>query len=504
MLPVFLSEVLPGFLPAFLSAFLSGVLPVEIEPLTARKRPAGGVVAGVVAGRPLLIASIIAMGVMALAAHGARTGASVPGGAGPTLIMLAGLLTALGLGGLAPAAMSGRLVYAASLLIGVIGVIALSATDFLPQLARWSVIVACGLFTAALLVISQPLWRPEVRLAVPLALSAALGLAGGSYLASLLGDQLALSPPLTPPLTPLMQSAVLFGMIGAIAVSAAIAGRAVSIFATGGDMRAAIARTLARRGGLFFFVWILLLALILLIAMPEGATREHIAAGIGLYCLTMAIALLPAIGAMALAQRDDRLTDFVNFRAAEMRKVLRRLRPFLPASTCLAASAIVAIVCLVVLFDAPQMVSADLFIVAGMSAAIASLSFVSIRTGLLIGALALMAGLSGSAILGLTGDPFSGAALALSLLAAGPLASEWRESRAIRANSWQVAEEAMLGGFPAYCLTLVLAGLALFLAGAGDMTPGMGLVRPFVIQSALTTVLVLPVMIAYGALLGKE
>lgn len=185
------------------------------------------------------------------------------------------------------------------------------------------------------------------------------------------------------------------------------------------------------------------------------------------------------------------------------------MRRILPAQTALAATAIAGVLAVVALFEAGLAAPVSFLVFLGGVWAAAALTFVSLRTSLLIAGL-----LFASAIFADYGYSLFGAegpgplerftALTLTAIALAQLTVSWRDAGDVWRNARDVAQNAMAGGARRFLLALGVGAASLVVAAQSFGWPeGFDAAAYFLAAGAVSLILSPVMMIALSARTGR-
>lgn len=424
-----------------------------------------GIVGNIAANRPVLANAIIAAGLIALAALGARQGGRIDvilSFAGNALYVVA---LPLALAALQPRKALWRVMFlilialvAAVLVIVDRGVVSTPGFVVVPS---WTMTLA-GLGFAAYLFALAPLTANAARLSAAAAPAAILGvLAALGYFA------------FEPALGAAEGAAAAGVALGlGVAVGAGVGADFSRSFAAGARRRRAAAA--AGHAGLAILAFSLLTTAALFgvqtFKTNFGAVEWNVLwAGVTATAAATTAALFAVAGSLALARIGEQAAVDENRRRQWFAAAWRPVRDLLPPSSAGAVSAIAGVFVVIAMFEAGFAAPASLavfFLLIWISAAAA---FVSVRTSLLVAALlavsAVLAGYAYRALgLELPDLPARLAALALAAAAIGHMTVSWRNAGDIWRNARDVTENALSDGLRRFLFVLGAGSASLFAA----------------------------------------
>ncbi|MFQ5564183.1 MAG: hypothetical protein ACE5FO_11495 [Parvularculaceae bacterium] len=205
-------------------------------------------------------------------------------------------------------------------------------------------------------------------------------------------------------------------------------------------------------------------------------------------------ALFVVSGSLALIVVNEKTAVNENRRRSDIRRVWRPMRRMLPATSAYAATGLVVIGAVLAVFEAERSLTPAVAVFIGGAAAASLLTFVSLRTTILIVSLVTFSHLLATLLYTLTGAPAPDAgqslpALALAAVAFAQFGLAWRDNAHPRLNAREVAEAAViqaagrifptLGFGAAAFLVAALSGLwsdGAVASGHFAVTTGLGLV----------------------------
>ncbi|MEZ5897615.1 MAG: hypothetical protein R3C51_14605 [Parvularculaceae bacterium] len=466
-----------------------------------------GVISGMAAGRPILTASVIAVGVTALAAVGFDESSRTFDRAALAFVATLACVT---LAPLAAAAVAPRKTLPRLLLAFVVAGVLLAGRRLsmryeLSTLSPFdpsAVLLLCAGATFVV-VVAAPLWRGQARLSAVGYAGFLLGVAGA--LGFVAFEQARQGPQAFAP--------VLLGLSGAVGAMAPVfaASNFSARFAQGADNFGAASFAVDRAATAILFLIVLSACTLAgqVIAAAGGVSAAQVYAAVG--------PLVPAAGApalllgaaLALKSHSEAVALEENRRTAALAPFLRALGTVLPPSSALAAAAIILIVAIVAAFDlrAPVAMSEIVCVVA--ATALGALFLISLRSALLLGLLAV----SGMVITSRAFDfaysrPSEDARLAAIVACAGllfALCAHWRDARDPRRKARDVTRRALSAGLSSYLAGAVLGVIAFAAAQAsGIWTGGYAAAAYTGVMATICLAAAPAMMTAVGALFGRD
>lgn len=388
------------------------------------------------------------------------------------------MLVALGAVALLPAAIAAiaprnfwfRLIYAglaAGLLLAARRLALQSEIDFGPL--DPGDLLAGAAAAAAILAVGAPLWRSVVGLS--LIGQAAVILATGAALAVAAVETDARTIPTAG------ASVGLAAGVG-IALAAQIAAGFVRSFAEGADHFEAAAGAAREAVAPAIFAVLVGVAAIFSAAVAEGAAPEPAFAAARISAAAILFTSMAATfvlsGALALKRASETTAVAENARRAAMRPFLGGLRKILSPSSAMAASAIFLIAAIVAAFQTETPASVGEMVVVVAVAVAASITFVSLRTAAIATIFLIAAGRLAAWAFDLFGyspptETSRLVALALAACVSMQLFVAWRDRRAPRRKSREVAQLALADSLFAAAASAALAPAALIAAEASGL-----------------------------------
>ena len=419
-----------------------------------------GLVGAFVAERPYLSVSILALALAALAVVGAR---QAGGDAGETISLLALTAAAMLITPMATAAISPRggiaLAGFTALLTGVTaGLVALDLgaiqTPFDIAAPPRAIVMAAFAYFLFLIALA-PLARNVTRLGVLASFGAVLGVAGGAGYLALEGYLGA----------PGGAVAIALALTIGVGTGVNVAADFSTLFAEGEHRRRAAAAAGHSAIASSAFALMALVNFFVIYAYTSGAGAIDwllVWVGFSIAVAAVCTGLVAVVGGLVLSNINERTALDENRRRQWFTARWRPLRLALPAVTAMATIAIAGILVVIAAFEVGITAPVRFGVFIAVLTIAAALSFVSVRTSLLIaGVLAASAFLAdyAMAIVGVaapvTQDRF--AALTLGAIALGALTVSWRDASETWRNARDVVENALSDGLRRY----------LFIVGAG-------------------------------------
>ncbi|GJL94531.1 MAG: hypothetical protein DHS20C05_09360 [Hyphococcus sp.] len=223
-------------------------------------------------------------------------------------------------------------------------------------------------------------------------------------------------------------------------------------------------------------------------------------AGVSMAAASVTAVLFIVVGALSLAPAGEQIAVDENHRRQWFAMSWRPIRAILPPTSAGAGAAIAGVVAIVALFEAglsTPISLAVLFLLIGVSAAIA---FVSLTASILIvSVLGVSAVFTGYVFaifsIELPALPERLAALTLCAAALGALTVSWRDARDVWRNARDIAENAMNDGARRFLFLLGAGGASLFVSAKSfDWAGGIGSLTYF-IMLGFFSLLLAPIMI---------
>lgn len=460
------------------------------------------------AERPLLVTSVLALGVTALCILGVRHSAD-PASAILIVKFLAAaaaiVCAPLALAALTPEKPLWRILFLALIVLTGAGLVAASfgaihplGAAFAPPRAAAGAGLGLFVFLAAL----APLTRSTLRLGIAGPVAAMVGVAGGAGYFAL--ENLLASPFSGP--------AAAIALMGGVCVGVGVGADFAQHFARGLPPKeaAAAAGHAAIAPAAFGVLAAGAYMTVISFNANFGAVdwRALSAAG-GAALLGAAAALVVATGALSLFRPSEQVAVDENRRRQRFAESWRPFRKRLPATTAAAASAIAGILTVIAAFEAgvPEAASLAVFLLFILVAA--GVAFVSIRTSLLIASILFLSTvLTGFLyeVLGLAvlAAPERFAAIALSAIALSQLTVSWRNASDIWRNARDIAQNAMSDGLRRFAIAYGAGGAAAVACGyAFSWEGGVAAAVYFSIHAGIALLLAPFLMVALSAQLQR-
>jgi len=470
--------------------------------------PRLGLIGGIAASRPLLASAVIAFGFAAIAAVGFQRVDAAFEDAG--LAMLASLaLTVLlpaSAAAIAPKNFWLRAIYA-----GFAAGLLLAARRLVLQLGvSWGpldldIALATAAATVFLLAIGAPLWRAALSHSLiglsAVVLAIAAGLAAIAIEIARV-DLIAAAGPLT---------GLAAGMGAALAVQ--IAAGFSRAFAEGRSNFEAAAEAARDAAAPAFFGLVVGIAVALAAVANDPAANDtmatvRVAAAVMAFAVAAPLIMLP--GALSLRAPTELTAVAENRRRAMVRPFLNAVRTLLPPSSAIAATSIFLIGAIVAAFQARVPAGSGEIIVIATVAAASALTFVSMRTSIVLTLFLLAATrISGWAIeiAGLAPLTEFARVIAAALAAAvsAQLFLAWRDRRNPRRKAREVAQMALADALFAMIAASALAAAALASSEAAGLWSEGVEAAALAAALSLAAALVGPALItAAGAIFGRR
>lgn len=464
------------------------------------------VLGDIAAGRPLLASSIVAAGLMGLAAAAFR------GAPSSFATVSYAYLAALAVMMAAPAAIASlaprnfwlRLFYAgvaAGLMLALRRIAMQSGFD--PGPFRTDIALAGAAAATLALALGAPLWRGTLRLAVIGLCAVALGATGGLSVIALEAARSGSAP----------SAGAALGLASAAgaALSIILAAGYAGAFASGADGREAAGR--AAHGAAAPSLFALALSTLALAAgafVSDASPQTASIVGAGALSASIVAAIVMGAGALALKTPSEAIALEENRRRAELRPLLQGLRAAGPPSSSIAASAILLIATIVAGFDAASAATiAEIAVILAVFA-VSLVTFVSVRTALLLVLMLIIASRltvwgADRLIAEAPSESVRVIALALAAMLFSPLALAWRDNRNTHRKALEVTQRAVADGFFSFVAAAVLAVAALAAAeAAGLWDAGADAALVAAVMAAIGGFAAPALMTAMGAVFGRE
>lgn len=465
------------------------------------REPPVGIIGAFAAERPTLAVSIIFAGMFALAVVGGRQ--LDPGAAGDILsyvsMALYVLAAPIALIAAQPRRAVARVLFLVLVTLGAVALAAASWKSAAPTLPIPDASITLSAFAVfAFLAILSPLGFNVARLGVAAAPAATLGAGGGAgYLAlsSLWGSQ---------------QGAVAVALALALGmgVGVSVSANFTNYFTEGANRRRAAAA--AGHGAVAISAYSLIVTAAYFIVQTFdsnfGAVDWRIVwAGVTASAAALIAALVTTTAGLAKAPISEQAAVDENYRRVWFSATWRPIRAVLPSTTAGAVSAIALVMVVVAMFEAgfKAPVSISLFLLFVWLAAI--VSFVSIRTSVLIVLLvAISAVLADYAYAVLGAAPPALATrlggLAFCAVAVAHMTVSWRDASEIWRNARDIAEHALNDGLRRYLFLVAGGAAALYVSAISFEWPaGIPMIVYFLTTALISLALAPALMIALSA-----
>lgn len=460
------------------------------------------------AERPLLVTSVLALGIAALCILGARHSASSASAAtiGKFLAAAAAIVCApLAIAALTPEKPAFRALFLAAVAVLGAGLLAMAfgtfhplGADFAPPRAAAGAGVGLFVFLASL----SPLTRSTLRLGFAGPAAAVFGVAGGVGYFAL--ENLLLSP--------FSGAAATIALMGGVCVGAGVGADFAQHFARGLAPKdaAAAAGHAAVAPAAFSVLAAASYMTVVSFKANFGAVDWHVLGAAGAEALlAAAAALTAATAALSVFRPSEQVAVDENRRRQRFAESWRPFRKRLPATTAAAASAIAGVLMIVSAFEAGVPEPASLAVFLLMILVAAGLAFVSIRTSLLIVAILFLSTVFSGYVYKVFGlappaPPELFAGVALSAIALSQLTVSWRNASDIWRNARDVAQNAMSDGLRRFAIAYGAGGAAAVACGyAFSWEGGIAAAAYFAIHAGIGLFLAPFLMVALSAQLQR-
>lgn len=452
--------------------------------------------------RPVLTMSVLAIGALALCVLGVRNGTHPESNEIISRVLLgavAAVCAPLALAAFEPERLWVRLVFLA-LTVSAGALLSAVAFGFLSDapLALSPAIAGCAFGLFLFFIALSPLTRNALRLGVLAPVAALVGVAGGiGYF--MLQDVL---------VSALNASVAAIALAGGVVVGVGVGADFAHYFAKGANARSAAAAAghAALAPAIFSVLAAASYAGIATFHANFGIADAQLVFGAGLITFFAVLtALAGTAGALALVRPSEQTAVDENRRRARFAESWRPIRRILPSTTALAGSAIAGVIVIIAMFevgiDAPVSLAAYIL----MIVAAAGLTFVSLRTSILIAALLFVSSVYTGyvyAIFGLTPPPLSDrlAAMTLAAITFSQLTVSWRNASDIWRNARDIAQNAMCDGLRRFLIALGGGASALVVASdAFDWAAGLPTAGYFATLACIGLLLSPILMVALSA-----
>ncbi|MEL6361499.1 MAG: hypothetical protein AAFR21_10465 [Pseudomonadota bacterium] len=459
------------------------------------------------ADRPILLSVLSALAAMALAAIAARQSALSLAGLDFVVSLLVVLVGSFVLSLTAPQNLPYKISWIAFFLfvLGGIRLLPMEIADVLNAHAVPVDMLQIGICLAISIAIASDLIRPLPTYFHTSAAALCLGVAGAVSAAALAGAS---------PGVVVAGSGIAAALVPTFLVRFSVS------FSEGGDNHTNAVASLDQRigvaaFGVFFAAIAFGFHLIALSGIANTLPSLQVQGLVGVSAiLPLLVMTSVGVGALALMGHNEHIAEASNLRIAAYRGVFKGLLRPVNASLSLGLCGVASILVIVLLFEVKSL-SATLVILVTASAIGVGICFASLRTSILFAAFALIvtivaAGLA-TILLGVRTPLTSlfaveaNLATILALTTWAPLFLEWREARHRRRHNRDVTVEAIVQGAPALLLAVVSVSVVLIAASTSGYLPAAitELIR-YGLMMMVGAVLAVPIMIGYGALIGRH
>lgn len=357
--------------------------------------------------------------------------------------------------------------------------------------------IAAFSFLALLLTI-EPFFNGGYRLALAAPFAALLGTIGAAGFLALEG---ALKAPQS---AAALSVALAIGFIGGVGVGADYA----DSFAKGADEPDAAAR--GGHAGVAPAMFAILAVCVLFGVYSWNANFGAVEwpklwGAAGAVLLTAVVSLVISAAALSLSKQSEQVAVDENQRREWFAGVWAPMRQLLPAPTALAATAIAGVFAVIALFEVGLSAPFSFLVFLGVVWAAAALTFVSLRTSLLIVGLLFASAIFADyayRVFGTGGPDLLErlTALMLTAVALAQLTVSWRDAGDIWRNARDVAQNAMSGGLRRFLLSLGVGAASLVVAAHSfGWDAGFEAAAYFLATGAISLVLAPFMMIALSA-----
>ncbi len=456
------------------------------------------------AERPFLVTSVLALGVAALCVLGVRHSAD-PGSGFLILKFLAAgtaiVFAPLALAALTPEKLVFRLFFlvlitalGAGLVAAAFGATPLGQSDFAPPQAATGAGFGLFIFLAAL----APLTRSTLRLGLVGPAAAVIGVAGGVGYFAL--ENIVLSP--------FSAAAAAIALMGGACVGVGVGADFARHFARGLSPKEAAAAAGHGAAAPAAFCILAAAAYMTIVTFKAnfGAVDWRVlVAAAAAALIGAAAALTVATGVLSIFKPSEQVAVDENRRRQRFAESWRPFRKRLPATTAMAASAIAGVLTVIAAFETgvPEAASLAVFLLFILIAA--GLTFVSVRTSLLIVVILFLSTVFTQylyAVFGLASPaaPERFAGLALSAIALSQLTVSWRNASDIWRNARDIAQNAMSDGLRRFAIAYGVGGAATVASAyAFSWEAGVGAAAYFAIHAGIGLFLAPFLMVALSA-----
>ncbi len=462
-----------------------------------------GIVGNFVANRPVLSISVFSIGLTALAVVGLRQAGGVGAWTASSFMINALVAIALpvALAAMEPRSTSGRIIFLVLIILVSSVLIAAAFSDafFLsavPAPPFWLTATAAG-FTLYLYALT-PMTGGVVRLGVLAPLAAILGVGGAA-------GHFAVESML---LTAEGAGAAALALATGASTGAGVSADFSRFFAKGFSRRrsAAAAGHAAVAPIMFTVLAVAILFAVQSINVNFGAIEWRIIwPGLTAVMAAAIGAMVAVAGALSIEDVSEMVAVDENRRRQWFAMSWRPVRRLLPVTTSLAVIAIAGVIAVIAIFEAGFAAPVSLIAFFIMIAIAAGISFVSMRTSLMIAGLlafsALVTGYGYSALdLPLPSLLERLIALTLSAVALGHLTVSWRDAGDHWRNARDVAENALSDGLRRYLFLVGVGAVSLFVSAQTFIWMGGVSAAGYFLSTAFFSLLLAsPLMIAMSA-----
>lgn len=467
-----------------------------------------GLIGGIAAGRPVLASAVLAFGLTAVAAIGFQTSPQSFNNASVAMLAALFLMTALpaAIAVIAPRNFWLRALYAglaAGMLLALRRIHLQTGLSFAPLDVGAALAVAAP--AAFLLTCGAPLWRAALGYSLIGLATTVLAVAGGLAVAAIETANFGLIQTAGPSI------GLAAGCSAALTVQIA-AGFARSFSEGGGNHLAAAEAAKEAAAPAFFALLVGVVAIMSAASIEVGAENAIAGARVAAAAVAFAVAapIFMQAGALSLRPNSERTAVVENRRRETIRPFLNAVRDILPPSSAIAASAIFLIAAIVAAFETKTPVSDGEILTIVAVAITSAVTFVSLRTSLVLTIFLLAAGRLASWIIDILGqaaptEPARIVAMALAAMFTAQLFLAWRDRRNPRRKTREVMQLALSDSLFAVVVSTILGAAALAATeAAGLWSEGF---EAALLAGGLSLIGVLagPILInAAGALLGRR
>ena len=465
-----------------------------------------GVIGALAAHRPLLISVVFAFGLTALSVVGFASASAGQQVARFAIDILFGLSIPVVLVSLAPTTPIRRLLFALMLGGALFGVTRL-AHAYSPGVVRAILPSSASIIVGSVLIILLSQLRPVIgqitALTVAAPFAAMLGTLGAIGFVGLNIE----------PSLEIVAVVACLGLSLACLIGVGVSADFTHGFAHGAEMHDAAGR--AAYLGISFCVYALFICIVIFgvsrtmgTAALDWSWREIFYTGGGIVLATVTVLLLTA-ASLSLKDPDEKIAVIENQRGQNFRDWWRYIRRVLPASSALAAFAMLLIFSVVAIFTASHAPSVSSIIFICVSGIGAGVVFVSLRTGLFVFSALFISTIIVNwgieIIRGAAPEPMAllTAQICVALLYA-QIGVAWRDS----INPWRKAREttghAMTQGAHRYIVSTLLSVAAMVICQTSGLWSGGGVAAAYLFgQAVIGFIIAPPLMTSISAAFGK-